>query len=636
MKSKAHALSLAVLSAGAGLTGMASNAQARTLFDMLFERREVIIEEEPVRPRRALPRELDPYATGGVEKPRKPARSAAKPAAPAVRDYAYKAAPLVTLQAAKIFSGDEATAAPQPMFGGSPLVRAIREAGEVEVRVEKTIHDALIAHYKAAPEFIWITDGSPNARAEAVRDVLAAAGDVGLAAQDYTAPMSAVSMTGGQDSASLVRYELMLSTVALRYAHDAMNGRITPNKLSIYHDFQPKPFDAAAFLKRLSTSANPANDLLAQNPDSPQFGALAEQLRALRGQTQTNDTPEIAPGSMFKPGVANPEFPKVLQIIAKVLGDNLSEEDRVILYEYRDSPVYEPAVVPLVKAAQKAKGVKPDGVIGPATLAALVGQTHGNRVQKLELALERLRWLPRDFGPKHVFINQPAFWASYVNGGQEALGMRVVVGTRENQTSFFHDQIEYVEFNPYWGVPRSILMKEMLPKLQQDPSYLDRLGYEVFTTSGTQVSSTAVDWWSGGAEKVVVRQPPSEKNALGELKIMFPNKHDIYMHDTPQRNLFEKDVRAFSHGCIRLHQPREMAAAVLGSDMDTIEARLALGHNSLKLEKPVPVFVSYFTAWPDQSGTVQYYTDVYGRDAQLVKAIQTTETVRRAPTSTEG
>jgi L,D-transpeptidase YcbB len=214
--------------------------------------------------------------------------------------------------------------------------------------------------------------------------------------------------------------------------------------------------------------------------------------------------------------------------------------------------------------------------------------------------------------------------------------MRVVVGTKENQTSFFKDEIEYVEFNPYWGVPRSILVNEMLPKLQRDPSYLDRIGYEVYTLNGKQISSSSVDWWGGGADRVTVRQPPSEKNALGELKIMFPNKHDIYMHDTPQRDLFAKDVRAFSHGCIRLHQPREMAAAVLGTEMDTIEARLALGHNSLKLDQRVPVFVTYFTAWPGQDGKVQYFDDVYGRDTYTLKAMKATEDVRHSEGPTEG
>jgi murein L,D-transpeptidase YcbB/YkuD len=631
-----HALSL--LCAACLLIPVPSHA--RTLFDMLFERRDRVEEPDdtipPPRPRARTerPRQTDPQGTGAIAAPRKSARAPVKPAVQASRIYAYKAAPLVALKASRLAAQSNEVAGPPPVFGGNSFAHAVRQSGELELRVEKIVHDGLIAHYKAKPAFIWLTDGEPNGKAEAVQAALAKAGAMGLNAADYALPVSVAGEL--TDPVSALRYELTLSALALRYGHDALNGRIIPNRLSDFHDFEPKPFDGGALLAKLAIADEPAAVLAAQHPANEQFQILSAELERLRGEGDSNPLPTVAPGTIVKPGQTNPEFPKILQLVAKTLGGAMNEEQRVLLYDYRDSETYDPALVALVKDAQKAKGLKADGVIGPASIAAMAGQTHGDRVRAVELALERLRWLPRDFGSRHVFINQPAFWASYRTGGREELGMRVVVGTKENQTSFFHDKIEYVEFNPYWGVPKSILVNEMLPKLQRDPSYLDRIGYEVYTANGTQVSSSSVDWWNGGANQVFVRQPPSEKNALGELKIMFPNKHDIYMHDTPERKLFERDVRAFSHGCIRLHKPRDMAAAVLGTDMDTIEARLALGHNSLKLDAPIPVYVSYFTAWPDDSGTVQYYGDVYGRDAQLAKAIAATEAVRRGAEPNEG
>jgi len=209
--------------------------------------------------------------------------------------------------------------------------------------------------------------------------------------------------------------------------------------------------------------------------------------------------------------------------------------------------------------------------------------------------------------------------------------MRIIVGQKSNQTYFFADKVETVEYNPYWGVPESIIINEMLPELYRDPSYLDRLGYEVTTQSGQQVSSWSVDWYAVATQRmpVNVRQPPGPGNALGAVKILFPNAHAIYMHDTPNKNLFDKDSRAFSHGCVRLQKPREMAAAVLDKTVDYIDSRIAQGHNdSDPVTADISVYVAYFTAWPTPEGAVQYYDDVYERDMYLARAIERTDATR--------
>ena len=207
--------------------------------------------------------------------------------------------------------------------------------------------------------------------------------------------------------------------------------------------------------------------------------------------------------------------------------------------------------------------------------------------------------------------------------------MRVVIGKTSNQTSFFQDEIEQIDYNPYWGVPQSIIVNEMLPRLRNDPGYLDRAGYEVTDSKGRRIPSAAINWGQYGAKvPYSVRQTPSEANALGELKILFPNKHAIYMHDTPQKALFNRDARAFSHGCVRLQQPREMAAAVLGTDVGYIEGKLAKGHSTEKIPGKIPVYVAYFTAWPNKDGVVEYFADVYSRDERVLKALEKTATVR--------
>ncbi len=180
-----------------------------------------------------------------------------------------------------------------------------------------------------------------------------------------------------------------------------------------------------------------------------------------------------------------------------------------------------------------------------------------------------------------------------------------------------------MEYNPYWGIPRSILVNEYLPKLRGNASYFDQRDYEITNVRGTPISSANVNWYGVGEDfPYNVRQRPGPKNALGELKIMFPNKHSIYMHDTPAKSLFKQQQRAFSHGCVRLADPRAMAAAVLGSDITSISGQLADGENKQqRLSRKIPVYVAYFTAWPDSDGNIKFYGDMYGRDAALDKAM---------------
>jgi murein L,D-transpeptidase YcbB/YkuD len=226
-------------------------------------------------------------------------------------------------------------------------------------------------------------------------------------------------------------------------------------------------------------------------------------------------------------------------------------------------------------------------------------------------------------------INQPAFMVYYHNDNKELLSMRVVVGQPTHQTNFFEDEIQTVEFNPFWGVPQSIIINEMLPKLRADPNYLDRMGYQV-EVGGQAVASSSVDWY-GSTKNISVRQPPSGDNALGELKILFPNSHAIYMHDTPQKSFFKKDMRALSHGCVRLADPRAMAAAVLNTTVDDVAKQIADGQTkAVAVPQKFPIYIAYFTAWPNKDGVVQYFNDVYDRDAATQKALDTTTKSRTA------
>jgi murein L,D-transpeptidase YcbB/YkuD len=371
-----------------------------------------------------------------------------------------------------------------------------------------------------------------------------------------------------------------------------------------------------------------AQYLLSLHPSHSAFAVLKDELAVLH--QSVDDAVVVAPDAFVRPGNSHVEIPNIIKAISKRGSTELLERHGDVLAAYDGSELYSETLVDLVKDFQKENKLKPDGIIGARSVAKMSDVPIASKINRVVLAMERLRWHPRNFGNRYVFINQPAYRASYLSGGKVALSMKVVVGKPSNQTNFFYDKIERVVYNPYWGVPRSILVNEMLPKLRKNPGYLDQRGYEVTTISGQRISSSSVDWYGVGANfGYNVRQTPGPRNALGELKILFPNKHNIYMHDTPAKSLFGRSKRALSHGCVRLHRPRQMAAAVLGSNLSSIRAKLGAGHNSQNLKQKIPVYVAYFTAWPSSSGKVQYYGDMYRRDRQLLKAIKKTSAVRR-------
>jgi murein L,D-transpeptidase YcbB/YkuD len=503
---------------------------------------------------------------------------------------------------------------------------------DFDLFVEKNIATAMISHYSADPDFVWVSDGAPNTRAADALRVLKDAGSYGLDAGDYRVDEPVLPDEPVARGVALMRFEMTLSARVLRYVRDANGGRIDPNRISGYYDFPAKPLDLAGVLRAIDNASDVGAYLDAQHPKNPQYAALRAELAALRA---SEEEPQITvdPKLLLRPGESSPELPKLLSLIAQNLDDELGGEFGETIYRHGNSESYGEELVPLIKAKQKQAGLKADGVIGPRTVQSMAGVSKADRIDKVLIALEQMRWLPSELGGTRVFINQPAFTASYFEDSQEKLSMRVVVGKVSNQTSFFYDEIEQVDYNPYWGVPQSIIVNEMLPRLRRDPGYLDRAGYEVFDSRGKRVRSSSVAWGAYGAKiPFAVRQTPSEANALGELKILFPNKHAIYMHDTPQKAFFERENRALSHGCVRLADPRGMAAAVLGKSREYVADKLTKGHSFERVARKIPVYVAYFTAWPNANGQVEYFGDIYGRDARLLDAIAKTDSVRE-PTS---
>lgn len=530
--------------------------------------------------------------------------------------------------------GEAPTVVPVPVLTEFDKARPVLK--NLKIKALPEVGEAVLAYYREHPDFIWVADNRPTVKAAKIRRTIASAADDGLDPADYFVPLP---KTAGLDGEALQKevmaFEMAMTVNALTYALDANRGRIDPNRLSGYHDLPRHDVDLVALLRDLEASGKPGDILLAQHPGSDQYKAFRAELAALR-EADEKDRIAIAPGTFLKPGRTSPQMANIVAAIRLNGSDGLKETHTETLSAYDGGETYTPELVALVKAYQKESKLSADGIVGKNTIRALVGVTNADKIAKVKLAMERSRWLPHELGERRVFINQPAFTATYREPGKDPLSMRVVVGKRSNQTNFFYDEIEVVEYNPYWGVPYSIIVNEMMPKLAKDPTYLDRSGYEVTTVSGRKVSSASVDWYSVATKKssINVRQYPGRSNALGEVKILFPNKHAIYMHDTPAKKLFSKDVRAFSHGCVRLHDPKAMAAAVLGKSKDYVTGRIAAGKNEQeKVEGNIPVYVSYFTAWPKDDGSMGYYSDVYDRDRRALTAITATTKSRQAARS---
>ena len=520
-------------------------------------------------------------------------------------------------------------AAPAPQ---SPFAQACAGAQPVNLHVLPQVGDALTAWYSAHPQFVWVDDGKVSAKALAAIATLNASDKVGLVPADYRVDVPNLdSLDGAARQSALLRFELTLSAKTLTYALDATRGRIDPDKLSGYHDLPRKTVDLGKAMDAVAQQGDITAWLNGRNPDNPQFRALVAELARLQASSQ-KPTVHLSEDIRIVPGDVNLQLGDVLTAIGET--DPAVKQAYPNVFANPQIDEYKGDAVAAVKAFQKAKGLHADGMIGRNTVRALMARDdNAGKIAKVQMALEELRWLPREFGKRYVFLNQPAFEVSYFDGDNKPLTMRAVVGRPDAQTYFFVDHIKDVEYNPYWNVPRSIIVNEMLPKLYHDASYLNDHGYQVLNQRGREIASSAVNWaaYARNQQSVDVRQLPGRRNALGLLKIEFPNKHAIYLHDTNEKAFFTRDMRALSHGCVRLQHPKEMAAALLGKNVAYVEKQIARGDNAFEhVPGDIPVYLAYFTAWPDQNGAVHYYNDVYTRDAHLKAAMDKTEAARKS------
>jgi len=466
-------------------------------------------------------------------------------------------------------------------------------------------------------EPLWLTQGADgqtkfSPAAEKIMALFKDAELEGLRPSDYLT--QALTVTGtGEDPERLAALETAFSNATALYAQHIYAGRIAPRQVSANFDITPRRIDEADLLVKLADAQDPAKILLALEPKHREFQALKAALAKFH-DGMANDPVTVPEGQLLRVGMSDPRVPVLRQ--------------RLEVPQGSDS-VYDEALAQAVMTFQDSLGLKADGVVGPATVAALNGGSATTR-EDIIANMERWRWMPETLGNFHVLVNIPEF-RLYVERGDHDAGYevayttRVVVGTPKNQTPIFSDQIRHIVVNPYWNVPASIAKNEIAPKLAANPYYLDSQNMELLY-GGQVVNAAMVDWYRTDVNQFRIRQRPGPSNALGAVKFLFPNSHDVYLHDTPSKSLFGNSQRAYSHGCVRVQNPMEFADALLGLEPNMnatkLEAMYGPAERWVNLENKVPVHLAYFTLRVGEDGTIRSYGDVYGHNKRLIELLE--------------
>lgn len=414
--------------------------------------------------------------------------------------------------------------------------------------------------------------------------------------------------------------EIGQARILVRYIRDMTGGMVQPGSVHPLVRREVRRPPVHALIRGFAESPDPARFLLDLQPRHPAYLALQHALPGGEGPAVPAGLPR-APEGLWRVGMRGDG---VAMLRARLGSIGFAAPAS-------DPQAYDAALSDAVARYQAAIGLPSDGVAGPKTIRHLNGDVpDDSRSRAIVVALERMRWMAgEDLDARHVWVNIPEYTARIIEDGAEVFRTRVVVGSTEHdrQTPEFSDQIEYVVANPRWNVPRSITVKEYLPRLRANRNAVSHL--DVVDGNGNVIARDRIDFgrYTAANFPYRMRQKASDDNALGLVKFIFPNPWNIYLHDTPTKHLFQNAARAYSHGCIRIGDPFDLAYALLSKQTEDPQAMFhrALDRGKeawLKLTPPVPVHLVYFTAFPDQDGTIRRFEDVYGRDAALYEAIQ--------------
>lgn len=472
--------------------------------------------------------------------------------------------------------------------------------------------EAIAAWYrKTGYETLW-TGAEDAERRGAFLAAIATAADHGLPVQRYDAVALTQALRAAETEGDRGRIEVAMTRAYLAWARDLTSGALDPHEVDKGILREIDRIDPQVLLSRIA-SGDPEAVLAWLLPKSPVYLQLMKAKIGLERQIVAGGWGETVDAASLAPGDTGPAV--------------VALRDRLIRMGYlapTSTASYDRAVQSAVQDFQRNHGLLADGTAGEATIVE-VNVPPEERLQSVIVALERERWLDIDRTTRHIWVNLPDFKAKIFEEGKVVFETRVVIGKNvpDQRTPEFSDVMEHMVINPSWGVPRSIIVNEYLPLLRQNPNAVGHL--QVIDGRGRVVPRGSVDF--SGSFPYGLRQPPSDGNALGKVKFMFPNPYNIYLHDTPSKSLFDKEVRAYSHGCIRLADPFDLAHELLALQSNDAEAEFNAAldtgrETTVKLLKTVPVHLVYFTAYPDAKGRIGYRRDIYGRDTALYRALE--------------
>jgi murein L,D-transpeptidase YcbB/YkuD len=502
-----------------------------------------------------------------------------------------------------------AAAAPDMSASASPTAEDIEAAVEAMVNEDVAARpigarDWRLARIKIGLVYLghgfaplWTNENGFTPRAQLAIARLARAAEDGLDLGALALP----SATGkGGTPAERAQADVMLSAAIVAYAVQASGGRIEPTSISPEITARPEVADPFKALTLVAAAADPGAALEDFNPRQKGYRELRDKLAELRAENAPV-AKAIPQGPMLKVGMSDPRVPLIR---ARFGLDDLADG------EISNALVYDAQVAAVVANFQRARGLPASGLLTASTVRALSGEAHSGQEAAVLANMEMWRWEPRDMGEERVEVNVPDFTLKVMQGDEIIHQARVIVGKPDTQTAIFSNHIKYILVNPAWNVPISIIKKEMLPKLVNDPDYLTRAGFEVTRKGDT----------------ITVRQPPGERNALGHILFMFPNEHSIYLHDTPSRGLFASQRRAFSHGCVRVDEPMRLGELLMGGPekgwtQTRLHALVGNTEHTIFLPHPLAIHIEYFTAFVDDDGALQMREDIYGHARKVEAAL---------------
>lgn len=464
---------------------------------------------------------------------------------------------------------------------------------------------------------LWVDRDGYNERARALMAAFAGADKEGLDPSVYQ--LGERNAAKPESTSDLVDRELAMTAALLRYTSDVRLGRSQPPQLR-RKEAAARTIDPVSILSAAGAASSPAEvtDFVASlPPDDYLYRGLRAALQRYRSLQQDNVWAPVAHKGPLQVGSEDKQVPMIREVLRR-LGD-------LPPAAANGSTRYDEELAAGVRQFQLRHGLAGSGVFNDATRAAF-NVSPETRARQVLMNLERRRWMPTDLGDTYVLVQLTDFNLHVIENDRSVLDMRVVIGKPTWPTPSFSDHISYLEFNPYWNVPSGILRKEVLPGMRNNPYYAAARGLKVYS-NGRPVDPGSINWSKVDGTRYQFRQDPGNRNALGRMKFMLPNEYAVYLHDTPSRSYFAKPVRAFSHGCVRVEKPMELAEFLLSRnqskwDRSRIERTIRTGKNSsVSLDTAMPVHLAYFTVWPDSQGRLQFRSDVYGNDSLLERKL---------------